>query len=241
MIYSVLNIKASIGIALRYVQQIFIPSTILIVSTLAFCLATAEPSSAQNVCFDLHQSNCKESDRFVDLLGNAPAHYKVYFDDPNLYVSDRIFQHYEFLASTFIDDMPSEPMKYDYDREYTDFSNVLIFGQKPLFVKVETWGPYIGCCFSDEYSAYFDAQSFELSASHRAFTQLYFCTTDKMSQPEFAEELARTEYHRTLPFLATPDEVVHIHCGRRLLSHNQDTLPFMFDAQLYDRWTDVKK
>lgn len=193
---------------------------------------TTQPISAQTVCFDFEQTNCGVDEHFVDLRGDAPFHYKVFFDDSEAYFAENIFQQYEYLTSTLLENLSSEPIKYDYNSAYIDLANVTIFGQKPLFIELESWGPYIGCCFSDEYSAYFDADSFVMSDAHEAYTKLYFCRTDQVSRSDLAEALSRAEYHSSVPLNAKADLVVHIQCGRRFLRYNQDALSLTFDANI---------
>ena len=195
-------------------------------------LTTTTHGFSEHICFDFEKSNCSVTDRFVDLRGNAPSHYKVFFDDREAYFAGHIFQQYEYLTSTLLENLPAEPIKYDYNSAYTDLSNVTIFGQKPLFIELESWGPYIGCCFSDEYSAYFNADSFVMSDAHEAYTKLYFCRTDQVSRSDLAEALSRADYHSSVPLNAIADAVLRIECGRRFLRYNRDTRTIVFDESV---------
>lgn len=199
----------------------FMTKSMIAVFAMFLSFVTTQPISAQTVCFDFEQTNCGVDEHFVDLRGDAPSHYKVFFDDREAYFAENIFQQYEYLTSTFLENLPHEPIKYDYNSAYTDLSNVTIFGQKPLFIELESWGPYIGCCFSDEYTAYFDADSFEMNDAHKAYTKLYFCRMDQVSRSDVAEALSRAEYHSSVPLNTKADAVVHIQCGRRFLRYNQ--------------------
>ena len=207
-------------------------TSMLAVFAMILSFVTTQPISAQTVCFDFEQSNCGVDEHFIDLRGDAPSHYKVFFGDSEAYFAENIFQQYEYLTSTFLENLPYEPIKYDYNSAYTDLSNVTIFGHKPLFIELESWGPYIGCCFSDEYSAYFDADGFEMSDKHEAYTKLYFCRTDQVSRSDFAEALSRAEFHSAIPLNVRVNAVVHIQCGRRFLRYNQDTLSFTYNAEI---------
>ena len=199
----------------------FMTKSMLAVAAMILSFVTTQPISAKIVCFDFTQSNCEEADHFVDLRGEASSHYKVFFDDREAYFAENIFQQFEYLTSTFLENLPAEPIKYDYNSAYNDLPNVTIFGQKPLFIELESWRPYIGCCFSDEYSAYFDADSFEMNDAHKAYTKLYFCRMDQVSRSDFAKALSRAEYQSPVPLNAKADGVVHIQCGRRFLRYNQ--------------------
>ena len=211
--------------------------SMLAVFAMILSFVTTQPISAQTVCFDFERTNCGVDEHFVDLRGDAPSHYKVFFDDSEAYFAENIFQQYEYLTSTFLENLPHEPIKYDYNSAYTDLSNVTIFGQQPLFIELESWGPYIGCCFSDEYSAYFDADSFVMSDAHEAYTKLYFCRTDQVSRSDFADALSRAEYHSLVPLNTKADAVFRIQCGRRSIRYNKDTLQYILDMELLSRWS----
>ena len=190
---------------------------------------------ASDICFDFDSSNCASKDRFVDLLGDAPKHYKTYFDDREKYFAENIFQHFEYLTHTLTENLPTEPIKYDYNSAYIQLSDVKIFKRKPLVIEVESWGPYIGCCFSDEYSVYFNADGFNLSDAHKDFTDLYLCRTSKVGWADFIQEHGNLKHHGAEPISSSVDQLINIQCGRRYLRINQDSELFSFNKEAYER------
>ena len=180
-------------------------------------------SNAKALCFDFDNNNCKSDSDFVNLLGDAPKHYQTFFVDRDEYFWTNVFDQYEFLVDSVVENLPEETFSYDYSRVYDTLEQVTIFGKTPFLMNVETWSEInVGCCFSHEYTAYFNAETFDFSQTHLAFYSLYFCSASEINVQAFLESYEWMLGYLSITSDDVPINMVRIDCGRRAALAMQD-------------------
>lgn len=180
-------------------------------------------SAAKAICYDFDSKNCNSDSHFVNLLGDAPKHYQTFFVDRDEYFWTNVFDQYEFLVDSVVDNLPEETFGYDYSRVYDRLEEVTIFGKTPFLLNVETWSEInVGCCFSHEYTAYFNAETFDFSQTHLAFYSLYFCSASEIKMQEFLESYEWMLGYLSITSDDVPTNMVRIDCGRRAALAMQD-------------------